>query len=298
MKLPAETSIRFNKKEKKDFISVIVPVYRDVSGLEDTLKSLASQSYPSDKFEVLVANDGGDPEISDVCDKYQVTEVGSKTNKGSYFARNLAMEFSQGEYLVFTDADVQVPADWLKYINKYFTQGADYIGGDVVIDPTKIRTLTNKLTAQYEFKNKDIFQTLHFTPTANVAVRRAVIEELGGFDRRLFSSGDYEFGDRVYRSGKYKQVFAENIAVIHPPRGYTAFLKKLERISGGHRDLATYYPDRFGTFRKPIHTEVLEAMCVPSFATTNFGERILMTVLLIRFQMHRAYHNIRNNSRL
>lgn len=288
--------MKFKKQAKKNFHSVVIPVYNDAAGLEDTLRSLHNQTLSATQFEVIVGNDAHMPEISSVCKKYEVQEVFTKENKGSYFLRNLAVSQSEGEFISFTDADIIVPKNWLENIRKDFEKGYDYIGGQVTVDPSKIRTLTNKFVSFNEFDNEMIYKKLHFTATANVSVRRKVIETLGAFDERLFSAGDYEFGDRVYRSGLFKQHFSKSIPVIHPPRGYSAFMKKLKRISGGEYDLARLFPDRFVVLNKGIYRELREALYFPAIPKTiNLQKRVLLFFLGIWFQMYRAIQNIKNS---
>lgn len=297
MNATEHTRLRFKYAPKAGMISVIVPVHKDAEGLRDTLKSLSEQTLPENRYEVIVGNDGADPACSAVCKEFSfVHEVGTADNQGAYAIRNLAAEASHGEFIAFTDADIRVPKHWLECFLKHFERGADYIGGEVAIDPTKVKTLTHRLTAEYEFKNKSIFTERRFTPTANMAVRRSVLESIGGFDRRFYSSGDYEFGDRVYRDGKYRQVFAEEIVVTHPPRTYSAFMKKLARISGGEADLKKYYPERFaGRHDKSLYRKFREALYFQEIKNhRGLLDKTLLTLLAVWFQLWRAYNDVLN----
>lgn len=85
----------------------------------------------------------------------------------------------------------------------------------------------------------------HFGVTANIFVKRKVFEEIGGFDQRLKSGGDIEFGDRVYRSKKFRQIYKKDVLVIHPPRGYKNLIKKIKRVTQGNIKLNQLYPIRF-----------------------------------------------------
>lgn len=276
-------------------MTVIIPVYKDAEGLKDTLDSLKKQSLPQGTFEVIVGNDGHDRYISELCKSYKIHEVFTEKNLGSYTIRDLAIASASGEFLSFTDADIMVSSSWLENCKKLFSEGYDYIGGPVTIDKKKIKTLTNQFVSFYEFDNETLFNTTHFTATANVHVRRKVIEKIGGFDRRLVSAGDLEFGDRVYRSGIFKQIFSNTIPVTHPPRNYAAFMKKLKRISGGERDLAQYYPGRFNRFHKSIYAELRTALYFPQLpATLPMERRVIFTLLGIWFQLYRAVNNIKN----
>lgn len=41
------------------YVSVIIPTYNRKAMLKQTLASLARQTFPCDKFEVIIVNDGG-----------------------------------------------------------------------------------------------------------------------------------------------------------------------------------------------------------------------------------------------
>lgn len=236
--------IVFKEKAIPSFISVIIPVYKDADGLKDTLTSLHAQSIGRDKYEIIVVNDGGDTAVNELCSNYKVRVVEHKPNRGSYYARNRGIEISRGEFLAFVDADIKVPVDWLekgvKALNDY-----DYIAGDINIDETKVKTLTNYYELKTAFPVRDFFLHKHFGPTANIFVKRKVFEEIGGFDERLQSAGDKEFGERIFRFTGFKQAHLKDIAVLHPPRDYRGLIKKLDRVYKGQNDLARLYPERF-----------------------------------------------------
>jgi GT2 family glycosyltransferase len=42
---------------------------------------------------------------------------------------------------------------------------------------------------------------IHFAPTCFLIVRKEIFEHVGVFDLNLISSGDYEFGNRVFDEG-------------------------------------------------------------------------------------------------
>ncbi|HBT18097.1 MAG TPA: hypothetical protein DEB05_14215 [Firmicutes bacterium] len=238
------TQVVFREKTVALFISVIIPVYKDVVGLKDTLDSLSNQTIGRDKYEVIVVNDGGEPEIAELCKKYQVQVIEQKPNRGSYYSRNRGLEISKGEYLAFVDADIKVPTDWLKK-GIHALKEYDYVAGDIRIDTTKIKSLANYYELKTAFRVNNYILFGHFGPTANLFVKKRVFKEIGGFDERLMSGGDKEFGERIYRFTNFKQSYNDKLFVIHPPRDYKGLLRKLDRVYSGHRQLAILYPERF-----------------------------------------------------
>lgn len=257
------TRIRFEQEAVSSIISVIIPVYKDVEGLKDTLDSLKNQTIGKDKYEIIVVNDGGEPTISDLCRSYQVSFIEYKPNKGSYYARNKGLEISKGEYLAFVDADIVVPPDWLEKglrgLKEY-----DYVVGDIKIDDKKVKNLTNYYELKTAFPVDKYFEGAHFGPTANLFIKRKVVEEIGGFDRRFQSGGDREFGERVYRFTDFKMAYCKDLFVIHPPRDYRELLKKMVRVNKGLKDLYVFYPERFES-PKIKFTDVLKEAIKPPY---------------------------------
>jgi glycosyltransferase AglI len=239
----------FNNLPKKSFISVIIPVFRDPGGLRDTLESLAHQSLDASEYELIVVNDGGDVSVDMVCEEYDVKLIRIVSNRGSYYARNRAIEESVGEFLAFVDADIIVPPQWLEYGLKALKK-ADYVGGPVLLDKNKINTPADHYESINGFPGSMYMERDHFAVTANLFIKRVVFENIGGFDERLLSGGDNEFGKRVYLVGMYKQHFADDIIVIHPPRGFSSLVNKRIRTLQGVKVLNRLYPNRY-QFNKP-----------------------------------------------
>jgi glycosyltransferase AglI len=258
------TSIRFKRKPSTAFMSVIIPVYKDAGGLQDTLISLAHQTVPESEYEIIVSNDGGDESVSNVCRSFtKVRELKISPNGGSYNARNRALEESRGEFIAFVDADISIPAHWLEK-GRNEMKYADYVGGPVIIDNSKITDPAHLYERYYGFPTEKFFYEEHFCVTANLFVRRSVIEEIGGFDGRLKSGGDYEFGNRVFLSGKYRQRYSKVISVLHPPRGFKKLVRKKVRQHKGRILMRRYYPDRYN-YKKPSLINLLFSLILPPY---------------------------------
>jgi glycosyltransferase involved in cell wall biosynthesis len=227
---------------KGNFISVIIPVYKDSKGLKDTLKSLENQTLEKNKFEIIVVNDGGSKEITKVCKKFNVKLVSLIPNGGSYAARNKGLSIAKGEYIAFIDADIMANSNWLKEGFRLL-KTYDYIGGKIAIDRNKLKTLAHYFDYISAFDNENKLKKYHYAPTANLFLKRVIISKLGCFDKKLYSGGDVEFGRRVYESKKFKMYYARNLYVIHPPRNENELIKKYIRTRQGVKSLARLHPE-------------------------------------------------------
>lgn len=267
------TALHFLKQLRPSYSSVIIPVYKDVEGLEDTLRSLSAQTLPRSSFEIIVSNDGNDEAIHELCRKYQVHCVACAPRQGSYAARNTALEVSSGEYIAFIDADETVSPEWLAQGVLELAE-AEYVAGAVDIDVAKASTSAHWYEYLSAFDTEKKLHAFHFAPTAHLFVRRSVIEAVGGFDGRLFSGGDVEFGDRIWRTRRYRMRYSPRIRTIHPPRTYSELVAKERRIKCGTRDLLTYYPERFAGRNDAL--KVLRVLLYPLYRTLTSSRKIAM----------------------
>ena len=232
-------------------ISVIVPVYNDSRGLKDTLESLVNQNSPPENFEIIVADNGSTDNTLDVAkaftQKYPklIRFVVEDKTQSSYAARNMGIKNARGSIIAFIDADMSVDEDWLTGISDSLKEHqADYLACNVEIytKGKSIFGLYNKMTG---FPVEDYVRNLHFAPTCCLVVRKIVFENAGLFDSRLISSGDKEFGTRVYKSG-YKIYYEPNIVMKHPARSSLKQLfSKSFRIGRGAQQLSSYHPERY-----------------------------------------------------
>ncbi|MEA3463634.1 MAG: glycosyltransferase family A protein [Patescibacteria group bacterium] len=89
-------------------ISIIIPVYNQAKKLSQCLDSILRQTYSN--YEIIIVNDGSTDNIEKVMQQ-QITTFGNKLsiigqgNKGAPSARNKGFSKSQGEYILFCDAD-------------------------------------------------------------------------------------------------------------------------------------------------------------------------------------------------
>ena len=88
-------------------ISIIMPIYNDESVLEQSINSVAKQTFQD--IELICINDGstdGSLEVlNEFAEKYDFVKVVSQENKGSGKARNYGMDIAEGDYIGFLDAD-------------------------------------------------------------------------------------------------------------------------------------------------------------------------------------------------
>lgn len=88
-------------------VSVIVPVYKVEAYLDQAVESLVNQTYTN--IEIILIDDGSPDNCGAMCDAWAKKDsrvrVIHRENAGVAATRNVGLEASRGEYLVFVDSD-------------------------------------------------------------------------------------------------------------------------------------------------------------------------------------------------
>ncbi len=203
-------------------ISVIIPAYNAAETLEDCLRAVGHLDYQD--FEVIVVDDASTDNTAAIASSFPCRVVRSPSNRGAAQARNEGARLAQGEVIVFTDADVLLPADALRLLEENFRDPS--IAGVVGLLGSKLR-YTNFAS---QFKNLWMYHTyarlgdrpvagrgvgLFFTSIA--AIRQVVFWKHGGFDAHYKGASiteDVEFGQRLLTAGD-RVLLERRLAVEH-----------------------------------------------------------------------------------
>jgi GT2 family glycosyltransferase len=204
------------------------------------LRSLAGIGVPGPGVDVLVIDNAPkDEKTAETVAEFPGVRYVLEPKPGLDFARNRAIADSKAEILAFLDDDVIVDQCWLTGLREAWAASPDAGAFTGPILPLELET-----TAQVVFERMGgfgkNFDRVRFTsdlpesPTypvgaglfgagANMAFRRCVLEQLGGFDDALDTGaplpggGDLDIFYRVVRAG-YPLVREPNLLVYHQHR--------------------------------------------------------------------------------
>jgi GT2 family glycosyltransferase len=224
-----------------DFVSVVVPHLDDYDNLDACLTLLAAQSFPGDRMEIVVADNGSSRGIEAVRRivgaRGRVIEV---AERGAGPARNAGVRASRGEAIAFIDSDCRPDRRWLEE-GLAELKLADFVGGrvDVLVEDPRRMTAAEAFESVFAFRNERYVEKLAFTVTASMFVRRSVFDAVGGFVNGV--PEDKDWCVRARRLG-YRIRFAPNSITGHPARRTMPELKRkwrrlvLESCEGARRD--------------------------------------------------------------
>jgi len=199
-------------------VSVIVPVYNAARELPRLVASLRAQSYPADRVQTIMVDNGSTDDSADVMRSFADVGALSQTRfRGPGATRNAGIDRAEGEVLAFIDADCWAHAHWLSNgVGALMKSAADRAAGRVEFVLSQYPNLYETFDAATNFRQAD-FISQGWCGTGNLFVRREVFAEVGVFDAELVSHEDSEWGRRASRAGK-SLVYAPDAVVYHRAR--------------------------------------------------------------------------------
>ena len=218
-------------------ISVIVPAFDNLDGLRQCLRPLMAQTYPRDRYEIMVVDNGSAQDIASVVAEFPRVRLEREPRPGSYAARNHGIAATRSEVLAFIDSDCIPIAAWLeKGVERLLaTPNCGLVAGRVELyfrNPD--RPTSSEL---YDFLVMGFHQDRHVEArwggVGNLFTYRSVFEKVGVFNASMMSGGDLEWGRRVHAQG-YELVYSAEASAAHPARdSLAATLRRAARIAGG-----------------------------------------------------------------
>lgn len=132
------------------FVSIIIPSYNRSKLITITLDSLLEQTYPHDRYEIIVVDNRSTDETPTIVKQYEQKTEGRvryfyEGRQGSHYARNNVVKYAKGELLYFTDDDMQTDAKALEELVK------------VMVTNPNVGSVTGKVPSIEPWFNHSIF---------------------------------------------------------------------------------------------------------------------------------------------
>ena len=211
------------------FYSIIIPSFNRAQEVSELLSSFKNLDFPQGRFEIIVADDGSTDSTPEIIKQFQqetsfTIKYISQKNQGPGAARNLGMQNAGGDFFIFVDSDVTLPAQWLREIDRALNaENAQAFGGpDTYLDsfPALLKAINYSMTSFLTtggLRGKKGKKLAKFYPRSfNMGLSRSLWQQIGGFGN-LRHGQDIEFSNRIIRSGA-KVIFIEKAQVFHKRR--------------------------------------------------------------------------------
>ena len=229
-------------------VSVIVVNWNRRELLRSCLQSLASQTHPS--FEVIVIDNGSDDQSSELVKTLEpaypvrLRLISNSTNRGFCAANNQGFDASQAQLVALLNNDAEADPGWLEALESVIRSNEDVgmAASKILVweDPTRIDKAGHLMypdgqnrgrgTGQLDHGQFDRVEETLWPDGCAAMYRRAMLDEIGGFDEEFFAyADDAELGLRGRIAG-WTCLFAPE-AVVRHHRGATLGLGSARRLT-------------------------------------------------------------------
>jgi GT2 family glycosyltransferase len=220
---PVATAARAQSGPALD-LSVVVVSHNEGQNLPATVKSLLASFPAGGSAEVVVVDDSSTDGSATALEKWDhVRVLHPPARLGAAAARNYGARHSRGETIVFSDAHVTVPWDWIDRLLPLLSRPE--VGA---VSPA-ISIMHKEEVKGYGLRWRDLALNVEWLPRRShdpypvpilpggfLAMRRDVFERSGGWDQglRVWGMDDAELSFRLWTLG-YECLLAPTIDVAH-----------------------------------------------------------------------------------
>ena len=189
-------------------ISVVIPVKDRAGELRRCLASLARLTYPREKLQVIVVDDGSRDDSPKVAREFGALLVPSGgTGRGPAAARNVGAAMATGELLAFIDSDCTASTEWLDELVPAFNDPAmAAVGGQVdgmctdsAVD--RYEAVMSSLSLGSRERSGNSGHDTFYLPSCNLLVRRSAFRGAGGFADSMHVGEDVDLTWRLRDAG-------------------------------------------------------------------------------------------------
>ena len=219
---------RRGKNREQYRVSVIIAARNEEDNIGDILFDLTHQTYPTELYEVIVANDGSSDKTADIVQHYAsqypnikllyIERYPSQFSPKKY-ALQQAVQHAAGDIILTTDADCRVGSRWIESMISYFEPEIGF-----VIGFSQFGQRGQKQNFLEKLQAFDFLQLMGATagtcnlgyPLAasgqNLGYRRTAFQQVGGYRRvaERISGDDVLLLQLIRRYTDWKTVFASS----------------------------------------------------------------------------------------
>lgn len=253
-------------------VSVVIPMYNEARHIGRTL--LAAQEAARQAqldCELIVVDNGSDdhgPRIANELGARVLivpgVHIGALRNRGAAVA--------SGEWLAFIDADMEMPADWLKSLVEMEGRQGDVLGLDLDT-PAQAPWFAQAWQRRSQRPGSRPLHRVQWLPSANLLMRRAWFERVDGFDETLRTGEDKDFSLRLRQAGAQLLLVNESLALHWGYEGsWREWMSKELWRQGSHWQLLR------------SHGPSLRLLRFPALSIGTWGMDLLALVALLQGQ--------------
>ncbi|ABB23844.1 glycosyltransferase [Pelodictyon luteolum] len=220
------------------FVSVIIPSFNEEDSIAQCIESALALDYPA--YEIIIVDDGSRDLTLPIIERYDVSVIRLRTNRGKVEALNRGIEKAKGEIIFFTDSDSSLDPKVLRYLVAGFSDDTVGAVAGMVLPKRHNSYLLRMQTIEYIYGQSIIKKAqlksggaVSICPGPATAFRRSVLLETGGYRNRTLAE-DFDITLEMMELG-YRAVYEPRaVSYTSAMTGWKGLRKQRIRWSRGH----------------------------------------------------------------
>ena len=214
-------------------VSVVIPTYNEESRIRNCLHSIFAQRTEH-SFEVIVVDSSRDGTADLVRREFPEAQIIQRTQQTfAAEARNIGIENARGSLVAFIDADCVAEPDWLNAIVSAHRSHFLAIGGPIALNTPATLAGTALFGIEFaEYGQSSPAREIRWLPSCNLSVKRAALEQYGGFPTHMQASEDMLFCRELMEKSGAPLWFDPAIRIRHSNRNDFAGLRSKMKTLG------------------------------------------------------------------
>ena len=201
-----------NLTHTNSFVSILVAARNEEENILSCLKALGELNYSN--YEVWIGNDGSTDKTQELIEAFikdkpnfnilNITQnLGEAKGKSNVLAQ--LVHKAKGDFFFITDADIQVPNNWIDYMLSSFYEGVGVVSGFTVTGGTNLFAKMQRIDWAYAMGMVKVVSDFGKPIVGignNMAVTREAYFSTGGYENLPFSVvEDYQLFTEITSNG-------------------------------------------------------------------------------------------------
>ncbi len=243
------------------FCSVVIPALNEEEFIERCLLSLNDQTYPRDRYEIIVVDNGSNDSTKSIAEQH-ADRVLEKLDANVGAARNHGALHAKGEVLICTDSDCLFDRSWIESGVNLLRNNPDHVFGGGLKSgdhPTWVE--------KYWLLNDDGENTKQQRELMGscIFLWKRIFEEVGGFREDVTSGEDTEVSKSLTFCGSVV-VIDKSLSIVH--MGNAKTIGGFSRRQIWHAE--NYIKNISRSLRDPVFYLAMTFLIVLGFSAITF----------------------------
>src|SRR4051794_3469484 len=226
-------------------VSVVVCTYNGEATLDECLTGATALDYPD--YEVVVVSDGSTDATAEIARARGVRLI-ETPNRGLSSARNTGLGAATGEIVAYLDDDARPDSAWLRHLVVPLADDACAAAGGPNLPPANEGWIARCVGLSPGGPSHVLVSDCEaeHLPGCNLAIRKADLEAIGGFDPRFRTAGDdVDVCWRLLERGRRLHFSAGAVVLHHRRNTLRGYLRQQRGYGAAEAMLERKWPERY-----------------------------------------------------